>query len=595
MKFEIVNRKQLTADIFSVEVLAPNVARHALPGHFVIVIAKQGGERIPLTIADYDRKKGTILLVVQIVGNTTRLMSTLQQGECLASMVGPLGRPSDLTEMTVEQLRQMHILFVAGGVGAAPVLPQVKYLHNLGIAVDVIVGSKSKQHLILKEEMKNYAARLVVTTDDGSYGEKGLVTEALTRLVKEEGNHYDRVVAIGPMVMMKFVSQLTKELGIPTIVSLNSLMVDGTGMCGACRVSVGNKTRFTCVDGPEFDGHAVDYDEALVRQNAYKFIQGQQQAERQEAKEHHQCFVGGTHNDTPALDRFHRVPITEQPADVRNKNFEEVCLGYTLEEAMLEASRCLQCKKPACVTGCPVSISIPNFIKQVAVGNIPEAAAEIAKASCLPAVCGRVCPQETQCEAQCVLAKKSDAVSIGKLERFVADYMRQHHTPPFEEVKEKTGKKVAILGSGPAGLSAAGDLIKAGYDVTIYEALHESGGVLTYGIPEFRLPKSIVAYEIEQLLKQGVHLETDTVIGKTLTIEDLFEHEHFSAVFIATGAGLPKFMNIAGENLNGVYSANEFLTRNNLMKSYLPEAETPNFVGKHTVVVGGGNVAMDAA
>ncbi len=294
------------------------------------------------------------------------------------------------------------------------------------------------------------------------------------------------------------------------------------------------------------------------------------------------------------MDRFTKVPIAEQDPKVRATNFDEVCLGYTEEEAMAEAKRCLNCKHHPCVGNCPVSIHIPRFIKHIAEGEFEEAAHVLAEYTALPAVCGRVCPQEEQCEKVCVLGKKGDPVSIGKLERFAADWAREHGIE-VGKTKEKNGYKVAVIGSGPAGITCAGDLAKEGYDVTIFEALHEPGGVLMYGIPEFRLPKKIVKHEVENLKKLGVKVETNVVIGKTVTIDDLMEKEGFHAVFVGSGAGLPKFMGIPGENLNGVFSANEFLTRNNLMKAYRDDYDTPIKIGKKVAVVGGGNVAMDAA
>lgn len=295
------------------------------------------------------------------------------------------------------------------------------------------------------------------------------------------------------------------------------------------------------------------------------------------------------------MNRLKRVPIKEQKPEVRVTNFDEVCLGYTKEEAMLEASRCLNCKNPMCVTKCPVSISIPEFIQHIKKGEFEKAAKVIAKSSTLPAVCGRVCPQELQCEGKCILGIKGEAVAIGKLERFAADWARENKIELFKK-KPRNGKKVAVIGSGPSGLACAGDLAKRGYDVTIFEALHEPGGVLVYGIPEFRLPKdTVVKYEIESVKKLGVKIETDVIIGKTVTIDELIEQEGFDAVFIGSGAGLPKFMGIPGENLNGVFSANEFLTRNNLMKAFREDYTTPIKVGKKIAVVGGGNVAMDAA
>lgn len=294
-------------------------------------------------------------------------------------------------------------------------------------------------------------------------------------------------------------------------------------------------------------------------------------------------------------DVLKKVPVREQDPKVRATNFDEVCLGYNKEEAMCEATRCINCKNAQCVKGCPVSINIPGFIEQVKLGNIEEAYKIISESSALPAVCGRVCPQESQCEGKCIRGIKGEALSIGKLERFVADWARENGIKPVG-AKEKNGKKVAVIGSGPAGLTCAGDLAKLGYDVTIFEALHKAGGVLVYGIPEFRLPKdAVVAKEIENVKSLGVKIETDVVIGKSTTIDQLMEDEGFDAVFIGSGAGLPKFMGIPGENSNGVFSANEYLTRSNLMKAFNENSTTPIMRGKKVAVVGGGNVAMDAA
>ena len=294
-------------------------------------------------------------------------------------------------------------------------------------------------------------------------------------------------------------------------------------------------------------------------------------------------------------DKKNRVPVREQAPEVRAKNFEEVCLGYNKEEAMEEASRCLNCKNARCITGCPVNINIPAFIAEVKEGNFEKASQVIGESSALPAVCGRVCPQESQCEGKCILGIKGEPVSIGKLERFTADWARENNIAPIP-AKEKKGKKVAVIGSGPAGLTCAGDLAKMGYDVKIFEALHEAGGVLVYGIPEFRLPKqTVVAHEVDNVKKLGVEIETNVIIGKSITIDELINEEGYDAVFIGSGAGLPKFMGIPGEQANGVFSANEFLTRNNLMKAFRDDYDTPIHQGKKVAVIGGGNVAMDAA
>mgnify|MGYP004518558701 FL=1 len=295
------------------------------------------------------------------------------------------------------------------------------------------------------------------------------------------------------------------------------------------------------------------------------------------------------------MDVLKKVPVREQEAQVRAKNFDEVCLGYNMEEAKCEAERCINCKNAQCMKGCPVAINIPGFIEQVKLGNIEEAYKIISESSALPAVCGRVCPQESQCEGKCIRGIKGEAISIGKLERFVADWARENGMKPAP-AKEKLGKKVAVIGSGPAGLTCAGDLAKLGYDVTIFEALHEAGGVLVYGIPEFRLPKeAVVAKEIANVESLGVKIEKNVIVGKSVTIDELMDEEGFDAVFIGSGAGLPKFMGIPGENANGVFSANEYLTRSNLMKAFNEDSNTPIMRGKKVAVVGGGNVAMDAA
>ena len=295
------------------------------------------------------------------------------------------------------------------------------------------------------------------------------------------------------------------------------------------------------------------------------------------------------------MDVLKKVPVREQAPDVRNKNFDEVCLGYNIDEAKEEATRCINCKNAKCITGCPVSINIPAFIAQVKDGNIEEAYKIISESSALPAVCGRVCPQESQCEGKCIRGIKGEAISIGKLERFVADYARENNLKPVVTA-EKKNKKVAVIGSGPSGLTCAGDLAKMGYDVTIFEALHEAGGVLVYGIPEFRLPKkTVVASEIENVKALGVKIETNVIIGKSLTIDQLLEEEDFDAVFIGSGAGLPRFMGIPGENANGVFSANEYLTRSNLMKAFRDDYDTPIARFNKVAIVGGGNVAMAAA
>lgn len=593
--FRIEKKKWLSEKICLMEIKAEALASSAKPGQFLIVKIDEKGERIPLTVCDYNRKEGTVTIVFFAIGKSTEEMGKLNEGDFFQDVAGPLGQESEFLHENIEDLKNKKILFVAGGVGTAPVYPQVKWFNENGIKTDVIIGAKTKSLVILEEEMKKEAGNVYIATDDGSYGFHGMVTGLIDELIKNQNKHYDHVVAIGPMIMMKFVSLKTKEYNIPTTVSLNPLMVDGTGMCGACRVTIGDKIKFACVDGPEFDGHLVNFDEAMRRQMIYKTEEGRAYLEKTEGETHHArgCQCCNHENSLENLEKGRRVPVREQAPGIRAKNFEEVTFGYTLEEAQREAERCLNCKNPLCMKGCPVEINIPAFIQKIKEGDILEAGKILTKYTSLPAVCGRVCPQETQCEGKCILGIKGEPVAIGKLEKFVGDYLLENNLEI--NIPEKNNHKIAVIGSGPAGLTAAGDLAKMGYDVTVFEALHKTGGVLTYGIPEFRLPKDkVVQKEIDNIKKLGVHFITNEIIGKTTTIDNLLDKEGFEAVFIGSGAGLPKFMGIPGENFNGVFSANEFLTRVNLMKAYCDDYMTPVKKGKKVAVIGGGNVAMDA-
>lgn len=593
--YKIERKVNLAPNIYLFDVLAPRIAASAKPGQFIILIADDYAERIPLTISDYDIERGTVRIVVQASGSSTQKIVAFEEGESFKDFVGPLGRYSEFLDEDLEELKKKRYLFVAGGVGTAPVYPQAKWFKEHGLSCDIILGAKSKEFVILEEELGSVCDNLYVCTDDGSYGFKGLVTDKIKDLYSK-GEKYDVCVSIGPMIMMKFVCLTTKEYNLKTIVSMNPIMVDGTGMCGACRVKVGDKTKFACVDGPEFDGHLIDWNSAMKRQSQYKSADSVRKIEPHVCNfeydieaQNHEIETG----EAIKQDRFTAVPVRNQDPEVRSHNFEEVCYGYNEEEAMREANRCLNCKNPKCRQGCPVNIDIPGFIKEIASGNFEQSAKVLALYTALPAVCGRVCPQETQCEAQCVLKARGDSVSIGKLERFTADKSREEKYKLFDKPRQN-GHKVAVIGAGPAGLTCAGDLAKMGYEVTIFEALHLAGGVLVYGIPEFRLPDSVVESEIENLKALGVKIENDVVIGRTITVDEILE-QGYEAVFIGSGAGLPTFMGIEGENLNGVYSANEFLTRNNLMRSFDKDFDTPLNVGNKVAVIGGGNVAMDAA
>ncbi len=607
--YKITRKTKLAENTYWFDVLAPRVAESAKPGQFVIVKVNEVGERVPLTICDYNAEAGTVSIVIQAIGDSTLKIAAVEEGEFFQDFVGPLGNPSELIFESDEELKKKKIMFIAGGLGAAPVYPQVKWLHERGIACDVIIGARNKDLLILEEEMQAVCENLYLSTDDGSKGFNGNVTVLLRDLVEKQKRHYDVVVAIGPMIMMKFVCLTTKDLNISTIVSMNPIMVDGTGMCGACRITVGGKVRFACVDGPEFDGHLIDFDEAMRRQAMYKSRTGREILEKETPEPKHasncDCAMeavaafdseeGVANEDSENWDINHRVPMRLQDPEVRAKNFEEVSLGYSLKEVQAEANRCINCKNAKCVAACPVALDIPGFIQAVKEGNIEEAAKIIAKDSTLPAVCGRVCPQEDQCEGVCIRGIKGEPVAIGRIERYIGDYVIEHQIRQETKITPNH-RKVAVVGAGPAGLTCAGDLARKGYQVKIFEVLHEPGGVLVYGIPEFRLPKkAVVAKEIQNVIDLGVEIETNVVVGRTVDIETLMKEEGFEAVFIGSGAGLPKFMHIPGENSNGVFSANEYLTRSNLMKAYSDEYETPITIGRKVAVVGGGNVAMDAA
>ncbi|WP_068855585.1 bifunctional dihydroorotate dehydrogenase B NAD binding subunit/NADPH-dependent glutamate synthase [Leyella lascolaii] len=614
---KILRKEQFSENVFLFEIEAPLIAKSRKAGNFIIIRVDKNGERIPLTIADADVNKGTITIVVQRVGLSSQKLCGLNEGDVIADVVGPLGNPTHIENFGT-------VVCAGGGVGVAPMLPIIRALKAAGNRVLSVIAGRNKDLIILENEVRASSDELIIMTDDGSYGEKGVVTVGIETFIKQE--HVDKVFAIGPPVMMKFCCMLTQKYNIPTDVSLNTIMVDGTGMCGACRLTIGGKTKFVCIDGPEFDGALVDWDEMLKRMGTFKRAE-------QEEMEHYEQHLNSVSPDInvstsnikmdveatsetieqltdrnsqwrkdlraaiKAKDRMAipRVVMPELDAEYRSHTrTEEVNKGLTKEMAMTEARRCLDCARPSCVTGCPVSIDIPSFIKNIERGQFIAAAKVLKNTSSLPAVCGRVCPQEKQCESKCVHLKTGEpAVAIGYLERFAADYERESGNIVLPEIKPSNGAKIAVVGSGPAGLSFAGDMAKKGYEVTVFEALHEIGGVLKYGIPEFRLPNRIVDVEIENLRKMGVAFITDCIIGKTISIEQL-ESEGFRGIFIASGAGLPNFMGIPGENSINIMSSNEYLTRVNLMDAANPSTDTPINIGHNVLVVGGGNTAMDS-
>lgn len=594
---KIVCKEQFSPKVFRLEIEAPLIARSRKAGHFVIVRVGEKGERVPLTIAGADTQKGTITLVVQEVGLSSRRLAELKVGDYITDVVGPLGQATHIENFGT-------VVCAGGGVGVAPMLPIVQALKAAGNRVITVLAGRTKELIILEKEMRESSDEVIIMTDDGSYGRKGLVTEGVEEVIKRET--VNKCFAIGPAIMMKFVCLLTRKYNIPTDVSLNTIMVDGTGMCGACRITVGGKTRFVCVDGPEFDGHQVDFDEMLKRMRAFSSIERDEMRKLEDSGAE-QASANANGRDAAWREELRksmkakerssisRIPMNELEPAYRIKNrTEEVNCGLNREQAVAEAKRCLDCANPGCIEGCPVEIDIPRFIKNIERGDFLAAARTLKETSALPAVCGRVCPQERQCESKCIHLKMGkEAVAIGNLERFAADYERESGQIYIPEIKNKNGVKVAVVGSGPAGLSFAGDMVKSGYDVTVFEALHEIGGVLKYGIPEFRLPNKIVDVEIESLRQMGVHFEKDCIVGKTISVDDLKE-EGYKGFFISSGAGLPNFMNIPGENSINIMSSNEYLTRVNLMDAASEESDTPVTFGKRVAVIGGGNTAMDS-
>ena len=615
---KIVLKKQLSEKVFLFEIEAPLIAKSRKAGNFIIVRVGENGERVPLTIADASIERGTITIVVQKVGLSSTKLCDLNEGDYITDVVGPLGNPTHIENFGT-------VVCAGGGVGVAPMLPIIRALKAAGNRVLSVIAGRSKELVILEDEVRQSSDELIIMTDDGSYGEKGVVTVGIEKFITQE-EHVDKVFAIGPPIMMKFCCLMAQKYNVPVEVSLNTIMVDGTGMCGACRLSIGGKTKFVCIDGPEFDGSLVDWDEMFKRMGTFR------DAEREEM-EHYEEHLRGfakqeelhtcetcmdvepttetieelTNRDSewrkelraamkPAERKaIERVTMPElDPVYRATTRTEEVNKGLTKQMAVREAHRCLDCGKPACVEGCPVNINIPSFIKNIERGQFLAAAKVLKSTSALPAVCGRVCPQEKQCESKCIHLKMNEpAVAIGYLERFAADFERESGNIALPDLAPKNGIKVAVVGSGPSGLSFAGDMAKKGYEVHVFEALHEIGGVLKYGIPEFRLPNHIVDVEIENLKKMGVEFQTDCIVGKTITVDKL-ESEGFKGIFVGSGAGLPNFMNIKGENALNIMSSNEYLTRVNLMDAANPLADTPLNIGKHVLVVGGGNTAMDS-
>lgn len=617
---KILSKKQFSEKVFCIVVEAPLIARSCRAGNFVIVRVDKNSERVPYTIAKADPEKGTLTMVIQEVGLSSTKLCNMEPGEEVLDIVGPLGQASHIENYGT-------VVCAGGGIGIAAILPILTALKKAGNRVISVLAGRTKELVIMVDDVAEYSDEVIIMTDDGSMAKKGVVTVGVEEVLQRE--KVDKVLAIGPPMMMKFTSLMAKKYGIPNDVSLNTIMVDGTGMCGACRLTIGGKTKFVCIDGPEFDGDLVDWDEMFKRMGTFKNVE-REELERKSTEVCHATAATkeADKQNKPTLEPAEETKtplseLTDRKAEWRNElrksmkpkerttiervqmpeldpvyrattRLEEVNKGLTKEMAMREAQRCLDCAKPTCVEGCPVNINIPSFVKNIERGQFLNAARVLKDTSALPAVCGRVCPQEKQCESRCIHLKMNEpAVAIGYLERFAADYERESGNTTLPELAPSNGIKVAVIGSGPAGLSFAGDMVKRGFEVYVFEALHEIGGVLKYGIPEFRLPNKIVEVEVENLSKQGVHFQTDTIIGKTISVNQLKE-SGFKGIFVGSGAGLPNFMGIPGENSINILSSNEYLTRVNLMDAANPDTDTPIIIGKKVLVVGGGNTAMDS-
>lgn len=562
----IISNRALSETIYEMTFSAHHLARRVQAGQFMIVRASSDGERAPFTFSDWNAEEGWVRFVYAVVGETTRRLSRLKAGERIADVVGPLGNPT--------KVGPGRWVILGGGVGTAVGYPVARALCEAGAEVTAIIAARSKDLLILTDEMAALPIKeLLIVTDDGSAGEKGLITAPLERLY--EAGALDHGFCAGPIPMMRACAQTAKRFDVPLDVSLNPLMVDGSGMCGACRCTVDGETKFACMDGPDFDGRDVNWSELVAR--------------------------------------LKRTPERETFPEGRISDFSPVDRGFTRGLARTEAQRCLQCKRPRCVQGCPVGVDIPGFIGHIREGNEKAALETILASNLMPSICGRVCPQENQCEGNCILGlgqNPDGAIAIGQLERYVGDQapvLEAHQGDQAPQLDHKhrpakpTNKRIAVIGSGPAGLACAGELARRGHHVTIFESFHVAGGVLAYGIPNFRLPKSVLQREIDDVKKLGVRIETNRVMGRAGTIGELMEKQKYRAVFVGAGAGLPRFLGIPGENLAGVMSANEFLTRANLIyNTAKPDIDEGSGVlpigpGNRVVVVGGGNVAFDAA
>lgn len=607
---KIIGINRISNDICFIELEEPIVARNTRPGNFVIIRINEKSERVPLPIYDVDHAKGCVTLISTSTNKNFSSIIAMKEGDTIADALGPLGTPISLE-------KNCNILCIGDESGIAALMPTIKALKEADNKVFTCIYAHSEKSLILAEEVKQVSNETLIITEDGSLGTKASIEDSIEYFSKKE--KIDKIYIIASPKLMQACCEEAKNKNIPTTISLYSTMLDGTGICGACRLTINGKMKFSCIDGPSFDGSLVDWEEVIRRTDRTKLVKDTHpikedvtdsaliSVETSEYEFNSETLEELTNRDSEwrkelraAIKPKERMALERTPMPTLDPDYRittrisEVTKGFTKEMAMMEARRCLDCAKPTCVTGCPAGNNIPSFIKNIERGDFLAAAEVLKSTTSLPAVCGRVCPQEVQCEGNCIHLKMNHpAVAIGSLERFVADYERENKLYKTPKKAPANGIKVAAIGSGPAGLSFASDMAKNGFEVHIFEALHELGGVLKYGIPEFRLPSRIVEFEIDKLRAMGVQLHTDCIVGKTVTIDELRE-DGFKAFFIGTGAGTPNFMNIPGENLLNIYSANEYLMRVNLMDADQPDTETPIKLGKRVVVVGGGNTAMDS-
>ncbi len=583
--FRILDQQVISEHLSIWTFAAAEIARAARAGQFVILRLDENGERLPFTLCDWDVEQGTITLVIAERGRSTQEMrQRFRVGDVIRDLSGPLGRPSLIDHFG-------EVLLVGEGAAAGGLLPQARALRARGNGVRMLLGFDRARDVFWEERLRALSDEVTITTRDGERGLAIPLDEALAGRL--EIDRPDRVIVLGGNHTLRACAERTRAFDLPTIVSLKTIMVDGAGQCGSCRVRVGDETRFACLEGPEFDAHAIDFEELEQRQHRFASQEAtaSEELERRcrmktmlfEEDRHH------IHKIREVAPRAYR-PV-ERPVRERLNDFAEVESTYRWADALAEAQRCLQCARPSCVSGCPAGVDIPGFIRHLLVCNVDAARDTIQEAHPFPAICGRVCPQESQCEAHCIVGRKVDPVAIGRLERFVGD------TAPARRsrVTEQPGR-VAIVGAGPAGLACAEDLARRGFDVTVFEALHAAGGLLRTGIPSFVMPPTILEREIESLRALGAEIRLNTVIGRTRTIPQLLQADGFDAVFVGAGASHPVLPGIPGENARQVYTANELLTRVNLMGSdEFPFRGTPLVLGEAVVILGGGNTAIDCA